>query len=149
MGYVIEILVLQAMAHQAQNKPDSALKCLKQALTLAEPEGYVRVFADEGAPMAALLRRAAAQGVSPAYVGQLLAAMGPPRPATPLVEPLSARELEVLRLIVAGLSNKEIAAQLYLAVGTVKKHINNIYGKLGVSRRAQAIAKARELYYDR
>ena len=145
MGYVIEILALQAMAYQAQNAPDSALECLKQALTLAEPEGYVRVFADEGAPMAALLRRAAAHGVSPEYVGQLLAAMGPPRPATPLVEPLSDRELQVLRLVAAGLSNQQIGDELFLAVGTVKKHTHNVYGKLGVRSRTQAVARAKEL----
>lgn len=146
MGYVIEILVLQAMAYQAQNAPDSALKCLKQALALAESEGYVRIFADEGAPMAALLRRAAARGVAPEYAGQILAAISPPHSDTArLVEPLSDRELQVLRLIAAGLSNQQIGDELVLAVGTVKKHTHNIYGKLGVRSRIQAVARAKEL----
>ncbi|UCC85995.1 MAG: hypothetical protein JSV81_14180 [Anaerolineales bacterium] len=153
MGYVIEILVLQAMVYQAQGVPDSALESLTQALTIAEPEGYVRIFADEGEPIATLLRRAAARGVAPEYVGRLLAATAATPPhsntstltAQPLVDPLSERELEVLRLIAAGLSNQQIADELFLAVGTVKKHTHNIHSKLGVRSRTQAILRAKEL----
>ncbi len=146
MGHVVEILVLQAMVYQARNATDSALKCLKRALLLAGPEGQVRVFADEGAPMAALLRRAATDGVAPEYVGQLLSAIGPAQsPSTDLVEPLSDRELEVLRLVAAGLSNQQIGDELFLAVGTVKKHTHNIYGKLGARSRTQAVNRARDL----
>jgi LuxR family maltose regulon positive regulatory protein len=100
--------------------------------------------------MAELLRKSAARGIAVGYVSKLLEAFkharfGVPLSASALIEPLSERELEVLRLIVAGLSNKEIALELVLAIGTIKKHINNIYGKLGVNRRAQAIRRAQEL----
>jgi LuxR family maltose regulon positive regulatory protein len=143
---VIWILALQASALQAQGEVDQALAVLERALTLAEPEGYVRTFIDEGAPLAALLRTAASRGVAPDYVGQLLAAFGEAALPSPfLIEPLSERELEVLRLLAAGLSNREIATELFLAVGTVKKHTSNIYGKLSVHKRTQAVARAREL----
>ena len=123
------------------------------ALSLAEPEGYIRVFVSQGPPMANLLRKAASQGIAVAYIGRLLdafaqEAVNAERASSgfdSLIEPLSERELEVLRLIAAGLSNKEIAQELVLAIGTVKKHTNNIYGKLGVQRRAQAIRRAQEL----
>jgi len=147
---LIGSLVLQAIALQA--KPDQALAALERALSLAEPEGYVRTFVDAGAPMAALLRIAASRGIAAApgvaqdYVGKLLAAFGEvASPSAPLIEPLSERELEVLRLLAAGLSNREIAAELFLAVGTVKKHTSNIYGKLNVHKRTQAVARAKEL----
>ncbi len=134
------------------------MAALERALTMAEPEGYVRTFVDEGAPMAALLRRAAPRGVAaPAYVSKLLDALdaeapmrrGPTGPASPVAQPLeeslSERELEVLRLVAAGLSNRDIAQELVLATGTVKKHTNNIFTKLGVRNRTQAVAQAREL----
>jgi LuxR family maltose regulon positive regulatory protein len=163
IGYAIENLALQAIALQAQDEIDQALATLERALALAEPEGYVRTFADEGAPMAALLRKAAAWGLYPDYVDKLLAALEseikgerktpssspssaiPGPGSSPLVEPLSEREIEVLRLIAAGMSNREIADELFLAIGTVKKHINNIFGKLSVRKRTQAVARAREL----
>ncbi|MFQ5857463.1 MAG: LuxR C-terminal-related transcriptional regulator [Anaerolineae bacterium] len=144
--HVIGALALQAIALQAQGERDQALIALEQALTLAEPEGYVRIFVDEGAPMAALLRIAASRGIALDYVSELLAAFGEAAPpSTPLIEPLSERELEVLRLLAAGLSNREIGAELFLAVGTVKKHTSNIYGKMNVHKRTQAVARAREL----
>ncbi len=133
------------------------MAALEQALSMAEPEGYVRTFVDEGAPMAALLRRAASRSVAPAYVSKLLDALdaeapmrrGSTGPASPVVqqleEPLSEREGEVLRLIAAGLSNRDIAQDLVLATGTVKKHTNNIFTKLGVRSRTQAVAQAMEL----
>ena len=158
MGSVIEILLLQALAHQAQDDMPHALAALERALKLAEPEGYVRIFVDEGLPLAHLLSAAAAQGMMPAYIGKLLAAFVPvdlaahSRPdqadlhaAQPLIEPLSARELEVLQLIAEGLGNQEIANRLYLSQHTVKVHARNIYGKLGANSRTHAIAIAKAL----
>jgi LuxR family maltose regulon positive regulatory protein len=157
-GSVIEILVLQALAHEAQGDIPAALVPLERALTLAEPEGYVRIFVDEGAPMAQLLSEAAARRIMPDYTAKLLAAFDAegrthpddsPRLAAaasqPLVEPLSDRELEVLRLIAQGLSNREISERLFLAVITIKGHNRNIFRKLQVRRRTEAIARAREL----
>jgi LuxR family maltose regulon positive regulatory protein len=149
-GTVIHILVAQALAHQAQADGDAALDRLGQALSLAEAQGYVRTFVDEGAPMARLLRRALSENLAPGTVATLLAALDQePAPTAPaaqgLIEPLTERELEVLRLIVAGLSNPQIAEELFIATSTVKSHVNHIYGKLGVERRTQAVAKAQEL----
>jgi LuxR family maltose regulon positive regulatory protein len=150
IGSLIEILVLQAITLQAKSDISRALAILERALSLAEPEGYVRTFVDEGEPMARLLRRALSQGIAPNYVARLLAAFGEEVELTSsamesLIEPLSERELEVLRLVVAGLSNPEIAEELVIAVSTVKSHINHIYGKLGVESRTQAVARAQEL----
>jgi LuxR family maltose regulon positive regulatory protein len=158
IGNVIEILVLQALAHEAQGERPSALVPLERALTLAEPEGYVRTFADEGPSMEQLLLEAAARGIMPDYTGKLLAAFEadgridsddspcPAPPASqPLAEPLSDRELEVLHLIAQGLSNREIGERLFLAIITVKGHNRNIFRKLQVRRRTEAIARAREL----
>lgn len=164
MRSVIEILVLQSLALACQGDTTQAVRALTRALSLAEPEGYVRMFVDEGPPMGALLlkicevqqegRPAASQAVSPAYLEQLLAVLGLDtiplaeslhRAAQPLLEPLSDREQEVLRLIAAGRSNREIAQELVLAIGTVKRHTNNIYGKLAVGSRTQAIARASQL----
>jgi len=147
MGKAIEILVLQALAYQAQGRSVSALETLNRALSLAEPEGYVRVFLDEGRPMARLLYQAAEREIFPEYTGRLLAQFPVEEQLnTPtLIEPLSKRELEVLRLIATGASNAEIAQELYIAVGTVKNHVKNIYSKLDVHSRAQAIARSREL----
>jgi len=119
-------------------------------VALAEPEGYVRVFVDEGEPMARLLHRAAVRVPASDYIQQLLQALGDPAdaeplPSTSLVEPLSERERQVLQLIADGATNQEIATELVLSLNTVKKHASNIFGKLGASNRAQAIARAREL----
>ncbi len=145
-GSLIEILILQAITFAAQDHGEEALPALEQALGLAESEGFVRIFLDEGAPMAELLRQAVAQDLHTSYALGLLEALGEAVTAPqPLVEPLSERELEVLRRVAAGYSNQEIAQELVVAVSTVKKHINNIYGKLEVGSRTQAVARAREL----
>ncbi|HSG18945.1 MAG TPA: LuxR C-terminal-related transcriptional regulator, partial [Anaerolineae bacterium] len=146
-GYLLEIKILQAMASLSEDKPKSALYHLNYALSLAKPEGYVRIFIDEGEPMAAMLRRATAAGMFPEYTGLLLKAFGTPTSVDSLLLPetLSARELEVLRLIAAGLANREIAEELVVSLGTIKTHINHIYQKLDVRSRTQAVARAREL----
>jgi LuxR family maltose regulon positive regulatory protein len=155
MGSVIEILVLQALAHQAQGNIPLALTPLERALGLAEPEGYVRIFMDEGLPVAQLLSEAVAHGIMPDYIGKLLAVFEAEKqksegksylpPAQPLIEPLSERELEVLQLIAQGLSNREIGERLFLSLNTVKVHARNIYGKLDVHSRTHAIARSQEL----
>jgi LuxR family maltose regulon positive regulatory protein len=145
-GSLIEILILQALTFAAQKRSEQAMSALEQALDLAEPEGFMRIFLDEGASMADLLRKAAAQDLHIAYTLRLLSVMGETAPASqPLIEPLSDRELEVLRRVAAGYSNQEIAQELVIAISTVKKHINNIYSKLEVGSRTQAVARAREL----
>ncbi len=145
-GSLIGILVLQAIAFAAQERIAEALSAFEQALALAEPEGFVRVFLDEGTPVTALLRQAVAHGSHARYALRLLNAAGEPTTAPQsLIEPLSERELQVVRRVAAGYSNQEIARDLVLAVSTVKKHVNNIYGKLEVRNRTQAVAKAREL----
>jgi len=170
-GYVIKSLVLQAMALQMKGERDQALAALERALSLAEPEGYVRVFIDEGTPMAELLRQTAARGIAVDYVGKLLAELeketkdeklalsplslgqrtrglglrtkgtkgtrGLPKgrmteslPSSPLIEPLSARELEVLRLLTTSLSSTEVAQELFVSVNTIRSHVKSIYRKL-------------------
>jgi LuxR family maltose regulon positive regulatory protein len=155
---VIEILTVRALARQAQSDTHRAILDLTRAVTLAEPEGYVRIFADEGRSMAALLRRIALPGRASGYVAQLLAAIasdeadatgrggGVRRDASPLVEPLTEREREVLRLLAADASNADIARTLVLTVGTVKTHVHNILGKLEVRTRRQAAVKAGNLH---
>jgi LuxR family maltose regulon positive regulatory protein len=153
MGSAIEILSLQALAHQALGNTASALVSLERALSLAEPEGYVRVFVADGPPMARLLQEAASGGVAPDTARRLLTAFpstGPDGAGAPerRVEDrglLSERELEVLHLIAAGLTNREIATRLYLSPYTVKAHARSIYDKLDAHSRTQAVAKAREL----
>jgi len=152
---VIEILLLEARARDAGGNPEDALAPLRRALALAEPEGFVRIFADEGPDLAGLIERAAPGAVSPEYARRLLEASGremESRPAIapgtapePLAEPLSEREIEVLRLIAAGLSNAEAGRKLFIAPSTVKKHLENIYDKLETRNRTQAIARAREI----
>ena len=153
MGSVVEILMLQALVYQEQNNPTAALVVLARALTLAEPAGYVRMFVDEGLPMMRLLQKMNSEkAVLKRYCHTLLTAFAAqtetqPSPPSlqPLVDPLSDRELEILALIAAGLKNKEIAEQLVISLNTVLYHNKNIYGKLGVNKRALAIARAREL----
>ena len=147
-GIQIEALALQALAYWQQRDRAGALSALERALRLAEPEGYVRLFVDLGLGLAQLLQEAESRGVRREYVGRLLAACGDDRsralmPA--LVEPLSPREQEVLALVAAGLTNREIAEHLFISPETVKKHCTAIYGKLGVKNRTEAAARAREL----
>ena len=154
-GSVIEILVLQAIAYHAQGDLPAALLPLQHALALAEPEGYVRMFLDEGSSMMQLLREASAREIMPDYTDKLLAAFEAEKrksedkpdlpPAQPLIEPLSQRELEILQLIAQGLSNREIGERLFLALDTVKGHNRRIFDKLQVQSRTEAIARAREL----
>jgi LuxR family maltose regulon positive regulatory protein len=150
-GSVFEITLLQALAHHAQADLPSALDALWHALTWAEPEGYIRPFVDEGQPMAALLRSAVERGLS-GFAQAVLAAFPPHlapspdlSPAHPLVEPLSAREAEVLRLLKTELSGPELAELLGVALSTVRTHIKNIYAKLGVTNRRAAVNRAEQL----
>ncbi|MCA9956825.1 MAG: tetratricopeptide repeat protein, partial [Anaerolineales bacterium] len=156
MGSAIEILIVMALALAAQNKLPRAHDSLQRALTLAEPEGYFQCFVDEGPALARLLYAALAQGIMPDYVRRLLSAFPSSEPELTVppqsenseldwIEPLSERELEVLQLIAKGLTNQEIAVQLFLALNTIKAHTRNIYSKLGVNSRIQAVARARDL----
>jgi LuxR family maltose regulon positive regulatory protein len=148
-GSLIEILVPMALAHHARGDLHAALPPLDRALTLAEPEGYVRVFVDEGVSMAALLEAAASAGIAPNYVRRLVAAFGPAEDDTrvthDLIEPLSERELDVLRLLGTDLNGPDIARELVLSLNTVRTHTKNIYAKLGVNNRRAAIRRAGEL----
>jgi LuxR family maltose regulon positive regulatory protein len=158
----IEILVLQALTHQAAGQMILAYQFLRDALNLAEPGGFVRIFVDEGPQMARLLYELLTQvesltmNVSTEYVQRLLIAFPAietekPKPShAPItekdwIEPLSERELEVLGLIAEGLTNQEIAVKLYLSLNTIKAHTRTIYNKLDVNSRTQAAARARSL----
>ena len=157
-GQLITYLSVQALTHHYLGNTDNALTHLSRALTLAEPEGYVRTFVDLGLPMRELLHLAAGRGMAPAYVSTLLAAFPTrplpsrdvrpsPRSAIPetLVEPLTDREVQILRLMAVQSLFQEIADELYLSVNTVKWYAKNIYGKLGVNSKADAVARAWEL----
>jgi LuxR family maltose regulon positive regulatory protein len=142
----LTVLILQSLLADMTGEVESAQAYLKRAVEMSAPEGYYRAFLDESTRVIALLP--GVRDAAPDFVDHLLAdARGVPRRAIsqPLVEPLSERELEVLDLIARGSSNADIARQLVIALGTVKRHINNMYGKLGVSSRTQAVAAAREL----
>ncbi len=151
-GSLIEILILQALALRQSGDPVAAMVPLERALTLAEPEGYARMFVDEGPPMAALLTSAGRGGSASPYVERLL--VGLERPAEPtqpkqdLIEPLSQRELVVLRLLGSDLTGPEIARELVVSLNTVRTHTKNIYAKLGVTSRRAACSRAEELHLN-
>jgi LuxR family maltose regulon positive regulatory protein len=148
-GSVIEILILLALVHQMQGDIPAALTALERALMLAEPEGYVRIFVDEGHPISLLLEQAAKHGIAPNYVHHLLRAFGKDedraRVDEGLIELLSARELEVLRLLGTDLDGPDIARQLVVSLNTLRTHTKNIYTKLGVNNRREAMRRADEL----
>jgi LuxR family maltose regulon positive regulatory protein len=146
----ITVYILQALSKQAQGQSKQALPLVEKALLLAAPEGYRRAFLDEGQPLIDLLPKVRHQ--APDFVDRLLEdaqyepGLQVPSPRIqPLVEPLSERELEILQLVAEGLTNPQIAERLILSVGTVKAHLHNIYGKLEVSGRTQAIARAQDI----
>jgi LuxR family maltose regulon positive regulatory protein len=157
-GSVIEILVLQALAHHAEGDSLGAFAPLERALTLAEPEGYVRVFAGEGPPMVSLLTAVASRQAEWDYVHRLLAACTldgarvtatrpgelAPRASTGLIDPLSERELDVLRLLATDLDGPAIAQRLFVSVNTMRTHTKSIYAKLGVNSRRAAVRRAEE-----
>jgi len=158
MGSVIEILILQALAHQMDEDIPAALSALERALKLAEPEGYIRMFVDEGSAMSVLLREAAKNRITPAYTAELLSAFEAERkgfgeempiPAAPvsgsMIEALSQRELDILRLFKTELSGPEIAQELVIALSTVRTHTKSIYSKLNVNSRRAAVKRAIEL----
>jgi LuxR family transcriptional regulator, maltose regulon positive regulatory protein len=164
-GSMLEILIVQAIAYQARGDIPAALIPLQQALSLAEPQGYLHIFLDEGPPMSQLIREATARGIMPAYTAGLLSDIpaiesqelgiakttsdirhrSSEAATSDIVEPLSPRELEVLNLIADGLTNKQIADRLYLSPHTIKVHTRNIYAKLDAHHRTEAVARAREL----
>jgi LuxR family maltose regulon positive regulatory protein len=150
----LKVMVFQAVVLQAHGEKDKALHVLGDALEIAEPGGFIRLFIDEGPPMAKLLSEAVRQTIMPDYARKLLTAFDAEQrkntgtsvqPAQSLLDPLSERELEVLQLIAQGLSNREICERLFLALPTVKGHNRKIFEKLDVKRRTEAVARAREL----
>ena len=158
LGSVIEILIVQALAYQMQEDIPASVSLLEQALKLAEPEGYVRMFVDEGTSMAELIREVARHGFLPGYTSRLLSAFEAerkmigaetPLSAAPasgsLIEPLSQRELDILRLFKTELSGPEIAQELVIALSTVRTHTKSIYSKLDVNSRRGAVKRAIEL----
>jgi LuxR family maltose regulon positive regulatory protein len=154
-GRLIGVLILKALALQALDQNDEAADALQQALSLAQPEGYLRIFVDEGPALIPLLRRLARGGFVPEYTARLLNAFSngeaeapsaAPLPnASTMIDPLSQREMEVLRLLDTDLSVPEIADMLFVATSTVRSHIKQIYSKLGVHRRREAVLKAETL----
>jgi len=164
---LVEALILKALVLYAEGKLAHALKTLGNVLAMTEKEGYVRVFVDEGLPMYQLLQRAASRDMALGYVSKLLSAFNMPDSGNPdqsgrsktkghiplqrtrgpahMTEPLTSREIEVLRLIAAGASNQAIADKLFISFATVKNHIHNTYAKLDVGKRTQAIIRAQEL----
>jgi LuxR family maltose regulon positive regulatory protein len=153
----VEVLILESLVRKAQGDAAGALAALRGALTLAEPGGFVRTFLDAGPEITGMIRQAMSSGISPDYARRLAEAFGteaaspevatpagvPGVPAQDLPEPLTEREIEVLRLIATGLSNADAGGRLFIAPSTVKKHLENIYAKLGTRNRTQAIARAR------
>jgi LuxR family maltose regulon positive regulatory protein len=149
-GSAVDVLVVQALAGQARGDLPTALAALRRALMLAEPHGHVRIFLDEGPSMAQLLRAAATEGTGAGHARRLLTALGTGEDGAPvpagLIDPLSARELEVLRLLGSDLDGPDIARALFVSVNTLRTHTKNIYAKLGVTNRRAAVRRAAELH---
>jgi len=158
----LKVMVLQAVALHAHGEKDKAVQLLGEALALAESGGFIRLFVDEGEPMRMLIadfrfsiekQMSSSAHAQLGYTGKLLAAFAPPvnkqstiiNPKSEMVEPLSQRELKILQLIAQGLSNQEISGRLFLALSTIKGHNRNIFDKLQVQNRTEAVARAREL----
>ncbi len=145
----LKVMVLQAVAHHAQGEEDKAVQVLEDALALAEEGGFIRIFVDEGPSMAALLREADKHGTVSNYVRKLLAAFGEAEDRTPvtqlLIDPLSKREFEVLKLLGTELNGPEIAHELMVSLNTMRTHTKSIYNKLGVNNRRMAVRRAKEL----
>jgi LuxR family maltose regulon positive regulatory protein len=157
----LKVMVLQVLALQACGETDAAVQLLADALSLAEPGGFIRLFVDEGLPMAHLVSTVTARGLMSDYIRKLLSAFHvegrkregtshepaatPGTPGQAPIEPLSQRETEVLQLIAQGCSNREIGERLFVALDTVKGHNRNIFSKLQVQRRTEAVARARDL----
>lgn len=147
----LKIMILMACAHHENGETDEAIQMIGEALRLAEPNGFIRIFVDEGSRMTRLLSEAAAKGIMPTYVSKLLAVFEAEAQkndlsrSQQLVDPLSEREIEILNLIASGLKNKEIAELLFISLNTVLYHVKNIYRKLGVNKRTLAVAKAKEI----
>jgi LuxR family maltose regulon positive regulatory protein len=154
MLQVVELLVLEALAYQGKKETAVAVTTLATSVALAQPEGYKRVFLDEGELVLKMLHLVKSNQDATGYARELLEAFSPvsataPVPVQLLIEPLSGREIEVLKLIEAGLSNQEIASRLFISITTVKKHISNIYAKLDVKTRTQAVSRGKELgFFD-
>ncbi|MRS03809.1 helix-turn-helix transcriptional regulator, partial [bacterium] len=155
-GSALDILLVLALAHETQGNRPLALAALKHALSLAEPEGYVRIFVDEGEAMRLLIEKQSRNRDHPlsGYADKLLAAFKQPVTApksaiihqkSDMIEPLSERELEVLKLLRSELSGPEIAGQLIVSVNTFRTHTKNIFNKLGVNNRRAAVRRAKEL----
>jgi LuxR family maltose regulon positive regulatory protein len=148
-GTALEILILRALALQARGDTAAAVVPLQRALSIAEPEGYARIFLDEGEPMAALLRAVAPRQTGSGYLRRLLTAFGepeaPPTRGPGMVEQLSERERDVLRLLATDLGGPDIARELVVSLNTVRTHTRNVYAKLGVNSRRAAVRRAEEL----
>ena len=150
LNAVTELLILKALVHDSMGEKEQAVEALQTALGIAESAGFLRVFLDQGPALKPLLKQAQSQNIHPAYADRVLAALDGPmllqkRRPQPLVDPLSDREIEVLRRLRSNLTTPEIADEMMISVSTVRSHIKNIYSKLYVHKRSEAVSRAQEL----